>query len=185
VPKLHGSLRSCGKAHRFCQLRPGGPNVQAPALDVRRTPRSGVLFTPACYNPGMSPAAKRIGLLILIAVCTGVGGVGCLGMAFLFAMIGYNCAFAAPPTQQTTTSPIHAWFGASGEWAFVFAAIYAVLAAAMITLAVMSVRSIRRVRRQLPDAGAYCAKCGYSLRGLPEPRCPECGTAFEAEGEKQ
>lgn len=23
-----------------------------------------------------------------------------------------------------------------------------------------------------------CAACGYSLRGLPTPRCPECGQAF-------
>jgi len=23
-----------------------------------------------------------------------------------------------------------------------------------------------------------CARCGYLLRGLPEPRCPECGTPF-------
>jgi hypothetical protein len=29
-----------------------------------------------------------------------------------------------------------------------------------------------RVRR------GYCASCGYNLRGLREPRCPECGTAF-------
>ena len=25
----------------------------------------------------------------------------------------------------------------------------------------------------------YCEQCGYDLRGLPEPRCPECGKAFE------
>ncbi len=25
----------------------------------------------------------------------------------------------------------------------------------------------------------YCEKCGYLLRGLAEPRCPECGTAFD------
>ena len=25
----------------------------------------------------------------------------------------------------------------------------------------------------------HCAKCGYNLRGLPEPRCPECGTPFK------
>ena len=28
-------------------------------------------------------------------------------------------------------------------------------------------------------AQACCPKCGYDLRGLPEPRCPECGTPFE------
>jgi hypothetical protein len=25
-----------------------------------------------------------------------------------------------------------------------------------------------------------CAKCGYDLRGLVEPRCPECGTPFDS-----
>lgn len=24
-----------------------------------------------------------------------------------------------------------------------------------------------------------CTRCGYDLRGLPQPRCPECGTAFK------
>ena len=24
----------------------------------------------------------------------------------------------------------------------------------------------------------HCAECGYNLRGLPQPRCPECGTPF-------
>jgi hypothetical protein len=28
-------------------------------------------------------------------------------------------------------------------------------------------------------AAGTCAQCGYDLRGLPEPRCPECGTAFK------
>src|SRR5690606_36987103 len=28
-------------------------------------------------------------------------------------------------------------------------------------------------------ANAHCLHCGYSLRGLPENRCPECGTAFD------
>lgn len=26
---------------------------------------------------------------------------------------------------------------------------------------------------------AYCITCGYSLRGLPEPVCPECGRRFD------
>lgn len=24
-----------------------------------------------------------------------------------------------------------------------------------------------------------CTRCGYSLKGLPEPKCPECGTLFD------
>jgi hypothetical protein len=32
----------------------------------------------------------------------------------------------------------------------------------------------RRVRR----LEGRCARCGYSLKDLPEPRCPECGTPF-------
>ena len=33
----------------------------------------------------------------------------------------------------------------------------------------------RRRRRKL----GLCLKCGYNLRGLTEPRCPECGQEFE------
>jgi hypothetical protein len=29
-----------------------------------------------------------------------------------------------------------------------------------------------------PSFGSHCAKCGYPLQGLKNPRCPECGTAF-------
>ena len=28
-----------------------------------------------------------------------------------------------------------------------------------------------------PTTGPVCSSCGYSLQGLPDPRCPECGAA--------
>jgi len=32
--------------------------------------------------------------------------------------------------------------------------------------------------RQGQQEEPRCRRCGYLLRGLPEPRCPECGTPF-------
>lgn len=38
-----------------------------------------------------------------------------------------------------------------------------------------------RLRRDLVNRGiAVCMACGYDLRGQREPRCPECGTPFDA-----
>jgi len=34
------------------------------------------------------------------------------------------------------------------------------------------------VRRSVRRRRGRCLSCGYPLIGLPEPRCPECGTAF-------
>lgn len=40
----------------------------------------------------------------------------------------------------------------------------------------------KRLRRELIDIGIpVCVQCGYDIRCLPEPRCPECGTAFAKE----
>ena len=37
--------------------------------------------------------------------------------------------------------------------------------------------------RLVPDDGTRCLNCDYNLTGLTEPRCPECGQPFEAEGD--
>lgn len=31
------------------------------------------------------------------------------------------------------------------------------------------------------EAEVFCPRCGYNQRGLPQPRCPECGLAFDAD----
>lgn len=38
--------------------------------------------------------------------------------------------------------------------------------------------NLRKRREKLRIDGSRCVRCGYSLQGLEEPRCPECGTGF-------
>ncbi len=41
--------------------------------------------------------------------------------------------------------------------------------------------SVRRYRRRWRRIRGRCVRCGYNLIGLPDPRCPECGTALPAD----
>jgi hypothetical protein len=47
----------------------------------------------------------------------------------------------------------------------------------------VSTLRIRMLRQIDPppttDASRHCGSCGYDLRGIVEPRCPECGVAFD------
>ena len=47
-----------------------------------------------------------------------------------------------------------------------------------IALGVWEVRRTIR-RKTADDLAPRCRRCGYSLRGLPNDRCPECGTKIE------
>ncbi len=42
----------------------------------------------------------------------------------------------------------------------------------------MALLYLARYKQQIKLA-PVCENCGYDIRGLPEPRCPECGTAFD------
>lgn len=57
------------------------------------------------------------------------------------------------------------------------------LAGAVLGLAIQRLwyKPLRdQVRRELITRGIpVCLHCGYSLTGLTEPRCPECGTTFD------
>jgi hypothetical protein len=60
-------------------------------------------------------------------------------------------------------------------------AVLCVLAAPFVffALALGQIPLWRRANRRLRRAEGKCEKCGYPLMGLPEPRCPECGTVSE------
>ncbi len=52
--------------------------------------------------------------------------------------------------------------------------LFAILPAVEVALGIPRLHR-RRKRRKV----GRCVRCDYDLRGLPEPRCPECGTPFD------
>ena len=54
----------------------------------------------------------------------------------------------------------------------------------LLVAAYLAVREVRRVRSERRRIG-HCRQCGYDLRGLPEPRCPECGARFDVEPQQR
>ena len=53
------------------------------------------------------------------------------------------------------------------------------LALGLLSLVAAQVRLSRIARASSSAEDARCGTCGYLLYGLPEPRCPECGTPFD------
>jgi len=55
--------------------------------------------------------------------------------------------------------------------------------AAIVVLVVGVIAAVRRRRKISRDAMAgsrmFCKRCGYSLRGIPGPQCPECSAPFD------
>jgi len=49
-----------------------------------------------------------------------------------------------------------------------------------VTLALASLLLLILQPRRRPVLAGHCPGCGYDLRGLPEPRCPECGRVLGA-----
>ncbi len=122
----------------------------------RLFPELRLFDTPAERKQAMRRAEKTLtptweyGLLVLVAI------------ACAMAMFVTLEAFAAPTWVQgvgcglAISAP-----SAAGGWLFR--------------------RRIRRsLRQQLIERGVpVCLACGYQLRGQVDPRCPECGAAFD------
>ena len=85
----------------------------------------------------------------------------------LFIINHTRSVLLRPPSW--TISPIISFLG-SGWWFF---------GLLLVTLANLLL-AVHRLKRLVPSDGPpRCRQCDYLLIGLNEPRCPECGTAFD------
>ena len=106
-------------------------------------------------------------------------GNGRLIKSFCRDWRGYGC-WCDTPVVTTTYRP------EDGSWVTQTSAAYTpfhLRAPLCLPAAVLGVYPLwqlalwnRKIRRR---RGGLCVYCGYDLRGLVEPRCPECGMAFD------
>ncbi len=103
-------------------------------------------------------------------------------VAYIVGVVGGHsiaCVLWTPASMQSYASggvlPLPA-----GE---LFMRVSAVMAVVLLPYVGMSMLAIR-IRRNYCVVGGpdplTCTHCGYSLIGLPEPRCPECGQPFQS-----
>jgi uncharacterized paraquat-inducible protein A len=85
-------------------------------------------------------------------------------LAVFVAMAGYAL---------TQRLPLLSW-GYRGDM-LLLVNLMSVLAAVLIGITAYGVLTRKRYQKHLDDAETRCRKCGYILRGITEPRCPECG----------
>jgi len=52
---------------------------------------------------------------------------------------------------------------------------YVILVALTVPAGLVAVATYGLLRRREDDGYLHCLKCGYILKGISEPRCPECG----------
>ena len=79
----------------------------------------------------------------------------------------------ALPSWIAERPPGFSWTSIATDWVIVFAA-----CAILPTLLLTGAAFIRNRYWPVYEPGR-CRVCDYDLRGLPEPRCPECGTPFD------
>ena len=98
---------------------------------------------------------KTYDRVLLKAICAGI-----LCVLLLLTLLAFLARLLAPNVLESS----------SGE-----CVIGAIVIASLLAGGAVTYRFLRFPSRDEP----VCKNCGYSLRGLPEPRCPECGEPFE------
>ena len=154
------SCHQCGR--RILAARPGWPlRVSLAASMVVTLCSAGVIFIDVETVLGSGPAMMAVAVALLIfsirqrfvpGVLLGLGHIGICGLFVgLVETLSWGPAPAAVPFS-------------------IMATIYTLLTVPL------TVRMFGRIPGPDPTR---CLTCGYLLLNLTEPRCPECGTAFD------
>ena len=106
---------------------------------------------------------------LLLALTAGRTGVKVLSLLSILLCVGTGVLVLA-----STTAPSVEFHPCAMAGICAFLIGYPVVGVLSVIALVLSIQG----GRERTGKAGCCAKCGYDLQGLPEPRCPECGTPF-------
>ena len=99
--------------------------------------------------------------------------------ACIFAALVLLLTTFLPDFMEASFKRVFGFSGATNDYVTAIAYITLLIGAFGALMYFGCRRARRKIRIDLAAAGhAICVTCGYDLRKLPEPRCPECGTPF-------
>lgn len=146
----------------------------------------GAVLVEALLRPSMSCGLQDspwgiVNALIAAALLVGAWKAGeTIDGAFPILLYGMAGSFpAAWYFLPSHASYVAIAFGAPfNPYAYLAQFVGCVLLVGVACALTARARRLLPIKVRRPPAGR-CACCGYLLYGLPEPRCPECGEAFD------
>jgi hypothetical protein len=151
------------------------------------------------YDSVLEPAAPVVSNIVTIGMTDWVA-LFCIGLllgrVFYRNCVATGCAFLATfAVVSSLTGDVSPWYivhygflsrgGYAAVYPWTHAVTFAVFLLVIYASFVVGVWVGSRYGRKHLGYDGYCRKCGYDLRGLPEPRCPECGTPFKLDQIRQ
>ena len=119
-----------------------------------------------CVSQSARKRVVRMGLIVVCGLALRDLAKASLGVPFVIDIYSRRAPFIEEPIEYEAYRSLRNWVSSCANMGMI----------GFVALVIIYAQ-----KRSPGDEAPHCEDCGYSLRGLPEPRCPECGRVYTPE----